>query len=374
MLSLKFLFKTTYCSLNKIEISQKDLIANYRYLSSLNPKIKVTPVLKSNAYGHGIKLVAQILEPLNPPFFCVDSIYEGYLLLRQGIKTPILIMGYVHPESLNTKRLPFSFAVYTKEQLLGIKKYQPQAGIHIFVDTGMHREGVALEELPEFLKKITSLSLNVEGLMSHLAMSDKTNHPFTKLQVRRFEKSQKTVKDIGLYPKWIHLANSSGLVNFKNLKGNLGNMARVGLALYGIDPQGCDKNLKPVLRFLTTLEQIKKIKKGEKIGYDFTFTAQKDMVIGVLPIGYNDGLDRRLSNRGYVSINNIDCRIIGRVSMNITVIDLTGVKNPKVGSTVVVYANDTKDKNSISSAARLCREIPYDLLVHLSPETKRMLV
>lgn len=363
-------FKKQYLPLNTIEVSERALLHNYSYLSNLDNRVQVAPVLKSNAYGHGLEIVGRILDKAEAPFFCVDSIYEGYTLLKAGIKTPILIMGYINPENLKVKKLPFSFAVYDKVQIDAIYKYQPHAGVHIFVDTGMHREGISIEELPLLL--IAAKALRVEGLMSHLATGE--NHERTKSQIEMFEQAQNIVRSAGFKPKWIHIANSSGLLHHKAYHGKIGNLARVGIASYGVDPENKDKNLQPALSFYSTLGQVKKIYKGDKVGYDHTFTAKQDMTIGILSAGYNDGVDRRLSNCGFVSINNTYCPIIGRVSMNLTTVDVSNVKNVKVGDRVTIFSSDRSAKNAVANAAEAAGAISYDLLVKLHASTKRFSV
>lgn len=369
---IKKLFGKDYVPLNKIEISQKKLLDNYSYLSSLNKNLKVAPVLKSNAYGHGTSLVAQILDKVNSPFLCVDSIYEAYELLRSKIKTKILVMGCIESSNLSIKTLPFSYAVYNLEAIRGIAQFQPQAGIHIFIDTGMHREGVPIDELPEFLNEVKRMNLNVEGIMSHFAQAEKPDNPLTISQLKSFEKAQEIVKQYGFNPQWIHACASTGLLNNEHFSSfKIGNMARSGRALYGISPTGDKGKLKPVLRFTTKIVQIKKMKKGAKIGYDFTYTANKNMIIAILPIGYNDGVDRRLSNKGFVTVDNIPCPIIGRVSMNITIIDISSVKDVKIGNEVVIYSNNPNDLNSIENAAKICGTIPYEIAVHFTGTTQR---
>jgi len=373
--NIKNSFARNYKPLNKIEISLSNLKHNYKYLLSINKTIKVAPVLKSNAYGHGIEIVAKELDKFNCPFFCVDSLYEAYKLLKSGIKTPILIMGYINPQSLKTKKLPFSFAVFDYGVILALNKYQPQAKIHIFVDTGMHREGIRIDELPKFLKTIiTKTNLEIEGIMSHFAESENPKNPSTKQQLQNFQKAIAILKKSGVSPKWMHIANSSAILNDKFYKAELGNMARTGIGLYGIDPQGKDKNLKPLLTLKTSISQIKNLQKEEKAGYNFTFTAKENMQIAILPIGYFDGVDRRLSNIGFTLVNGVYCPIVGRVSMNITIIDVSKVTNVKVGQEVIVYSNNPADKNSILNAAKLCNEPAYVLLGNLASPTKRILV
>lgn len=367
---LSFL-KKEYKPLNTIEISQSAFTHNYQYLSK-SSGLAIAPALKSNAYGHGLVLTAKQLDPLGAPFFCVDSIFEAYELLKNNIKTPVLIMGYINPDNLKVKKLPFSFAVSTVEMLETVYKYQPHAGIHVFVDTGIRREGVPMQDLPEFIKFIQSKKgIRIEGLMAHFAASDRFDAQ-TKSQVKNFQSAQKMFENAGIHPKWIHHANSSAVLNYKNYEGKIGNMARVGIALYGIDPE--NKNLKPAMQFSSTISQIKELAKGEASGYDFTFAAKKDMKIGVVSAGYNDGVDRRLSNIGFVKVGKTFCGVVGRVSMNLTVIDLTEVPNPTVGDKVIIYSNNPKDKNVISESAIVSKTIAYDLLVKLSPSTKRIVV
>lgn len=366
-----------YQFLNTIEISKDNLIHNYQYLSHLNPKVKIAPVLKSNGYGHGLLEIAQILDPLKTPFFCVDSLYEAYHLYKASIKTPILIMGYINPENLKVKKLPFSYALFDLELAKVIAKFQPNAGVHIFVDTGMNREGVKTDDLPQFLQQLKKIpNLKVEGLMSHLASAENPNDQITKLQIKNFQKAQEITRKFNFNLKWKHLLASKAVCQAKNYSSmeKYSNLVRVGMAIYGIDPLGITEDLKPILELTSHICQIKKIKKGASVGYGGTFKAKEDFTAGILPIGYNDGVDRRLSNQGFVTINNIPCPIIGKVSMNITTVDLSAVQHPSIDQVVTVYSNNPKDPNSIQNAAKVCQTIPYELLVKLSSSTKRVVV
>jgi alanine racemase len=371
---MSLLLKRKYRTLNIIEISNSALVYNYQYLSE-SSELKISPCLKSNAYGHGISIIGKIVDELNPPFICVDSLYEAYELSKAKVKSHILIMGYVSPISLQTKKLPYSFTVFNRETVDALNKHQPHAAIHIFVDTGMYREGIRIEELSEFIQYVQKhTKLKIEGLMSHFAMSDKYNDPLTKKQITSFGIAQKIVKDMGISVKWVHIANSCGVLNYKYYKGKLGNIARVGKAFYGYDPEKLSNRLKPALVLKTQIAQIKKLKKGEKVGYDFTYTASGDTTIAVLPIGYNDGVERNLSNIGVVTIKGKEYPIIGRVSMNITTIDVGEIKNLEIGDEVTVYSNNPVMNNSIDKAANSAKKITHELLVHLNPSTKRIVV
>jgi len=368
-------FRRNYEPLNRIEISREALINNYQYLSRLNKNLKIAPVLKSNAYGHGINLTAKILDRISAPFFCVDSLFEAYQLSQIKIKTPILIMGFFDPLSLKTKMLPFSFAVFTKEQLFSIIQNQPQAKIHLFIDTGMHREGIHLDELKDYLTIIGKNKLCLEGLMTHLAQSNKPEDKQTKNQLKNFGEARKIAHQMNFFPKWFHLGNSETILKIKHYRNSeIGNLIRSGIALYGIGPSKSNDKLKPVLNLKTKIAQVKKILPREGVGYDFTFLAEKKTEIAVLPIGYADGVDRRLSNLGTVKIGKKYCPIIGRVSMNITTIDVSQVENPRVGREVVVFSDRPEDINSIRNSAKIAKTIPYDLLTRLNPTIKRIII
>lgn len=323
-----------YDNLCRVEIRAKNLVENYKILSK---KLPIAPVLKSNAYGHGLVLAAKILDKLHPPFFCVDSLFEAYELSKAGIKSQILIMGYVSATNLRHKKLSFAFAAYDKENLLNIAKYQPQAEIHLFVDTGMSREGIPLKNLPEIIKVIKRNKIKIAGLMSHPARPG--------AQVTAFHRAQEM-----LPTKWAHMGFS-------------GNVARVGLDLYLTNP---------VLRFMAKIVQSKKIEKGNKVGYDGTFTAKKKMTLALLPAGYNEGIDRRLSNKGVVKIRGKFCPIVGRVSMNLTSVDVSKVPNIKVGDEAIIISDKHSNPNSVINIAKTCKTIPYEILVHIQPSLKRV--
>lgn len=370
---IKKLAGKSYSPLNIVEISKKRLISNFKYLSSINKNIKVAPVLKSNAYGHGIIEVGRILDKLNPVFFCVDSIYEAYQLFDAKIKTPILITGFVDPNNLKVKRLPFSYVVFDLEQFRGILKNQSQAKVHLFIDTGMHREGLRVDELEIFVKQLNNEERSrVEGIMSHLAFSEEPENIDTRKQIVQFKLAIKILKRYSIFPKFIHFGNSSGLLNSRKLGLSFTNVARTGLAIYGISSIS-NSGLKPVLQLKTHVIQVKKIKKGEKVGYDFTYEAKKDGLIAVLPIGYNDGVERRLSDKGIVLIRNKPCPIIGRVSMNLCVVDVSAVKNIRVGDEVIVFSNN-EDENNVVNSAKKADMIPYGILIHLERSTKRKVI
>ena len=374
-----FLRQRSYKNLNKVTVSKKTLLANHSALQKFHPKTVVCPVLKSNAYGHGLKEVASIFDSMKCQFLVVDSLFEAYLLQKLRVRTPVLILGYMLPSSFTAERIPFDITLFDIESAKILNKHQPGCNIHIFVDTGMSREGVRIEDLQQFLTELKKLkNLNVVGLCSHFADADNPNsHQFTDLQVKTYKKALAIVSKHGFSPKWRHISASAG--TFK-VHDQAFNMIRAGLAHYGINPlEGGDDHRKnitlhPVLEFSSTLVQVKKIQKGARIGYNGTYRAEKTMILGLLPAGYYEGVDRRLSNKGYVKIRDQFFPIVGRVSMNMTVIDITKLKQPKVGESVIIYSSKESDQNSITNAAKQASTIPYELLVHIADSVKRVII
>lgn len=365
------LFSQKYHPLNKIILSSNNLASNYNYLSMINSKIKIAPILKSNAYGHGLKEICKLVDQLHPPLICVDSLFEAYELQKISIHSPILIMGFVDPANLKVKKLPFSFSLFDLNLSKALSNFQPNSSVHLFVDTGMNREGIKLSDLRSFIREIKGLDIKIEGLMSHLASADeKKGNSQTQIQIQNFKEAKKICQEEGLNLKWIHQGASAGLLHHQIPDCNL---ARVGLALFGLDPTNLDQNLKPVLSFKTKLIQIKKIRRGESVGYNATFQTKKDTTLGILPVGYFDGVDRRLSNIGAVTIGGVECPIIGRASMNQTTIDVSKVKDPFIGQEVTVFSQNPKDRNSIINSAKICQTIPYELLVKLNPTIRRQI-
>jgi len=341
-----------YQTLNLIEVSKKVLKGNYEYCQKIHFESKICPVLKSNAYGHGLELVGRWLEEeIKPELVAVDSLYEAYRLEKAGIRLPVIILGYTMPENFKIlKRLKFRLPIYDEETLRVLNRWQPGIRVHLKIDTGMSRLGIRWDEVEKFVKKLKRYRLiKVEGIYTHLGQVE------NKKQIKRFKEAIEIFEKEGFRFKWKHVLASNGVEKIFDSEFNL---IRLGLGFYA---------RKPALKLLTRLVQVKTIKKGDWVSYGGIYKAKKKMKIGVLPLGYYDGLDRRLSNKGKVKIAGKECRILGRVCMNLTIVDLSGVRKPLAGQEVVVYEDMKK-------SAKLAGTIPYDLLVGLSETTKRVLV
>jgi alanine racemase len=352
----------------------------------LAPKGRLIPALKSNAYGHGICTVADILESelkagLIPrsaiPFFAIDSYFEAINLRAKGVKTPLLIIAYTRPDVMQDSCLKkISYVVSNIETLEDISRIYKKINIHLKIDTGMHRQGIFPSEIDRAVKIIKSNpNINLEGICSHFADADNADSTFTMEQIKLWnEVVSKFEKIFGNIP-YIHLSNSYGHKYAKDIKANI---SRLGIGLYGLcNNLTDDMSLQPILSMKTILTGIKTINKGDTVGYSNTFTADREMKIANIPVGYSEGLDRQLSNIGFVQVgpNKTLCPIIGRISMNITTIDVSGLKDPKIGDEVIVISDDNGDKNSISGMiGALHNTIEYELLVHIPQHLKRVVV
>jgi len=374
-----------YEPLIKIEISRNRLLHNLDEFRKLDKKNMIAPVLKSNAYGHGLIEIAKILEDakkqnkeLNKtiPFFVLDSYFEALALRSKGIKTPLLIIGYNRPEILLNPNLQnISYAITSLETLQQIQQTKKYINIHLKIDTGMHRQGILIEEIDNALEIINAnKNINLEGICSHFSDSDNTDPEFTKQQISNWNNVVSKLETKYPQIKYFHISNTYGHKYLNSIKSNT---SRLGIGLYGIaEGFDIDINLKPVLEMKTIITGIKKIKKGQTVGYSNTFIAQKDMTIATVPIGYFEGLDRRLSNKGYFTINKegVQSPIIGRVSMNITTIDVSDISNPKIGDEVIVISNNSNNKNSIQGIAKTVETIPYEIVVYIPEHLKRVVV
>jgi len=362
-----------YSPLVTITISKKALLHNIQEFQKLNSSVQIAPVLKSNAYGHGLVHVAEILDTHNEithsiPFLIVDSYFEAITLRAEGIKKPLLIIGYTPSETILSSKLKnIAFGVINIQTLTELsERADSKVSIQLKIDTGMNRQGIQVEELDAAISHIKSNHhLHLQGIFSHFADADSTDPTFTDSQITAWDVCVEKV--LSEFPKlqYYHLSNTAGQVHGQKIKANV---ARLGLGLYGIQqnaPIDEKVHLIPALELKTIVSGVKKIEPGDKIGYNGTFTAQNPMTIATIPVGYFEGLDRRLSNKGFVKIGAHFAPVVGRISMNITVIDISSIPDVRLNDEVTVISSSLTDKNSLEQCAHLCETIPYELLVHL---------
>lgn len=377
---LKFLRKikksfSHYHPAVEILISKTNLLGNLKEYKCRYPKLSFAPVLKSNAYGHGLTQIAQILDKEEIAFFVVDSLYEAMVLRNEGVKSQILVIGYASTENINSSKLAkVSFTVISLEQLQELAKTtRTIKKIHLKIDTGMHRQGILLNQIEEAIKIFKDRQfLQLEGVCSHLADADNTDETFTKFQIDQWEKVVRIFKQNFQTITFFHISNSAGTHYSQQIYANV---ARLGIGLYGINNLPKAKlNLKPVLQMQSIISSLKIISAGEYVGYNITYKTEKNIKMATVPVGYFEGVDRRLSNCGVFKINNHYCPIIGRVSMNITSIDVSSVPEVKLGDKAIIISNNKDDVNSIENIAKLVHTIPYEILVHIPQHLRRTIV
>lgn len=372
-----------YQTLNEITVNSTALINNFNYFKKLNPNCELCPVLKSNAYGHGLSPTAQIVDiHLKTPYIMVDSLYEAYELLKQKTKTPIMIMGYTDPQNYTTwKKLPFTFTVYDIQSLKILNKYQPNAKIHIKLDTGMCRLGIQKENINEFISVLKNCKkLKIEGVYSHLSQADNPKKiTFTKNQIKLFKKMVSIFEDSSFTFKYKHISATSGA---SIIKDPYFNMIRIGLGFYGYSPFGAHTtigrnqrlSLKPALTLTSRLALIKQIYVGNQIGYSGTYTAKQDEVIGIITAGYNEGLSRNLSNNTSFLLHDIRCPIVGNISMNMTTIKIPRTISANIGDKVTIISSNPNDPCSIYKLTSTLNTIPYTILTGLHSSIKRRII
>jgi len=360
--------KYNYENLVNINIYKDNLLFNYTYFKKLT-KLLVAPVLKSNAYGHGLILTAKVFDKFLLPFFVVDNYSEAFILNNEKIKNKILIAGYTDIKNILQNKLKNTiYSVGNIEQLnsLIINCFK-KTYIDIKVDTGMNRQGLVLNDYLQILIKIKeNKNLVLHGVFSHLA--DINNKLLLKMQIKNWNLIQAyTNKFYSNVVYHLGSTSSAGIVNtFKS------NVLRLGLGLYGYDPNLINStDIMPALEIISILTNIKMVNKGDFIGYNSTFKANEHMVLGTVPVGYYEGVDLRLSNSGFFYYKLTPCKIVGRVSMNISIFDITNINKPKISEKIEIISKNKYNKNSVINICKQINTIPYEILVKIPLNLKR---
>ncbi len=353
------------------EINLDNLAFNFKSVKQfVGAKLNYMAVVKADGYGHGAVNCARRLEQADIDWFGVALPEEGLELRENGIKKPILCLGsfWAGQENLLLENdlTPVIYRLDIAEKFnRAANDKKTIADVHIKIDTGMGRIGVRFDEVKDFaesLKKFTNL--RVDGIMTHFATADNlSENDFTNEQIRRFDEAVLIFEEKGFRPRYKDLANSPAAVAHQNSRGNL---VRIGGILYGLGddvlPKEIEKPaLKPVLSLHTRIAYLKKVPKGETLGYSRSFTTEKDSLIATLPIGYQDGITRRLSNKGRVLINGSFAPIVGRISMDWTILDVTDIPNVKINDEVILIGEENDKKITAEELARLTETISYEI-------------
>jgi len=363
----------------KVEIDLSALESNYTLLRShIGEKIKLSGVVKGNAYGHGIVEISKKLENLKTHTLSVAYTSEGMLLRKAGIKTSILLIGPLSNEDFpELQAYNLTPTVYDFESLKGLSSYANKENftfkVHLKMDSGMSRLGFRLNEISELIDCLKANSnVKIEGISSHFLESENIDSEVTHAQHMRFmEFSSKLEKEFS-FQAIKHIANSAAVISSNDFHPD---MVRCGLVLYGYsslnDPE-VDKKLKKVLRLKSEVSTIKNVSKGDYVGYSRGFIAKKNLTIAIIPVGYADGYLRKYSKLGYVLIKGSKCPTIGHVCMDMIFCDVSHIEDPKIGDEVILIGKQGSEEISAIDYAKACNTIPYEILTSISERVPRV--
>lgn len=343
----------------------------------LPPGVDIIAVVKANAYGHGAVEVARALAAAGARRFAVAYVEEGLLLRDAGIAAPILLLGPTPPEAAEevvAHRLSpvvFDLALAERLSAAAVRAGCPVA-VHLEVDTGMARQGVSPPEAPAMAGKLAHLpGLRLEGLMSHFATADAEDLSAARQQLALFLDVDRAIRAAGIPISWRHLANSAGLLGLPEAHLEL---VRPGILLYGYPPSprwAGRAPLRPALTLRTRIAALRQVPRGQGISYGHTFVAPHDLRVATLPIGYADGLSRHLSNRGAVLVRGRRAPILGRVCMDVTLVDVTNIPGAAVGDEVIVIGRQGESSITADEVAAAAGTISYEILAGIGPRVPR---
>jgi alanine racemase len=366
---------------NEVTIDLGALRHNFFEIKRLaGPHTKVLAVVKSDAYGHGMVPVARTLESAGVNCLGVFEVEEGVELRKAGCGVPILIMMGVLLDEVSAvvayDLIPALFQIDVGEELSRISAEQGRVTpVHVKVDTGMTRLGVWYEDLPRFLEKLLPLKgIEVKGVFSHLAVADQPDDPYTDEQIRRFLEAVEFCRLNRGFHGDVHVANSGALLGSKGL--DLG-MTRPGILLYGSPPAegwAAAASFKPVMTFKSKVIQIKTVPPGTSVSYGCTYTTQERATIATVPVGYDDGYSRLLSNKGEVLIHGQRVPVVGRVCMNLTMVDVSSVSDVVVGDEVVLLGSQGKERITAEEIATRIETISYEVYCTFGKSNRRIYI
>jgi len=369
-----------------VEISKSALIYNFKQFTKIiGPKVKLLVAVKANAYGHGLVDVSRILEKNNVDFLGVNSLEEAEILRRHKIHSPILIMGYIRLNHL--KKLEelahVSIVTYNKETVYKLGRLKKKIKIHLKLETGTARQGIYPKDLPNFINIIKKFpNIEIEGIYTHFAnIEDTLNHGFAFEQLKIFQNTIISLAKQGINVPFKHSACSAATILYPETHFDL---VRAGIGIYGLwsshETQLTAKNrhknifFKPVLSWKSVIAQVKRVKSGSTIGYGRTEKVFRDSKIAVIPVGYFDGYDRGLSSIGNVLIKGQRVKIMGRICMNMLMVDVTDINNVKLEDEAVLIGKQGREAITVEEIANKINTINYEVVSRINPFIQRVVV
>jgi alanine racemase len=376
------------------EISSRALHANMRWLRErVGKAVKLGVVVKSDGFGHGMVVCAREFVAAGADWLIVNFAYEAVQLRQAGIAAPIYICGNVSaaqaPLIAQTRA---RVVLYDAEVALALAKAGRDAGVvipvHLKIETGTHRQGLQTKEALKLAELVSQLEgIELEGISTHYAdIEDTTDHRFAMSQLAQLQSAQQTFQAAGFAVPMVHSANSAATILWNQTHGSL---VRVGLAAYGLWPSketyvkvlqasaegdGFVPNLQPVLSWRSRVVQVKDVPIGGYVSYGRTFRATYPMKVAVLPLGYHEGYDRRLSNLSYVLINGMRSPVRGRICMNMFMVDVTHIPNVEVGSIATLLGADGEEQITAEQLAAWMGTINYEVVARIHASQPRILM
>ncbi len=376
------------------EISRSNLLHNFRLMRALAAPAELLVVVKANAYGHDCVACAPVLAAEGAKWLGVTSVEEGILVRVACPDVEILSMGGLwRGEAAGVVTHSITPVVWESTHLDEAARAGRPLSLHLEIDTGMSRQGVRPGDLPALLDKLQSMpALRLDGVLTHFHSPEILDCPANAEQFARFETAMELIAARGLRPRWIHAGNSASL--FEPGAAALVRLAekhaaramqRPGLALYGYAPRfaggkqpecvpECVNDLKPVLAWKSRVISLRTIQPGEIAGYCATFRATRNTKLALLPVGYADGLNRLLSNRGAVLIRGQRASIAGRISMDLTIVDVTDVPGIEIGDEAVLIGAQDQQSITAYDHADIAGTIPYEILCNIGARVPRIMV
>lgn len=344
----------------------------------VGPQIKILGIVKADAYGHGDCEVSRVLLNNGVEMLGIAILEEGIQLRDKGIKAPLLILGGIFEEQIDTLiHYDLTPTVYDLKLAEVLSKkatyFNKKLKVHVYVDTGMGSIGVKHDNTVEFVKFVKNLkNILIEGIYTHCSSSDEKDSAFTNLQIKRFRGVLDALDTIKVRIPLRHMANSGAILGYPE---SYFNTVRPGLSLYGLYPSedvSRDIGIRPVMSFKTRIIHIKDMESGDVVGYSKVYRIAKPTRVATLPLGYDDGYNRLLSNQGEVIIRGKRASIIGRVCMDQCFVNVTNIKDVSVGDEVVLYGSQAQETISVESIAKQLNTIPYEVTCSISKRVPRI--
>jgi alanine racemase len=372
--------------LSWIEIDASRLRSNIdAFRNAAGPGTSIMAVIKANAYGHGLEIVVPVAAE-RADWLGVNCIDEALTITRLGIQKPVAILGHTPIDQLeavakNGYRQVLYRLDVAKALSESAQKHRTSARVHLKIETGTNRQGIRLTDLPGFIGELARLpGIEVEGAYTHFANIEDTLDPsFAESQVRKFKEALGMLERAGIRPAQIHASATAGTLLYPEMSFS---MVRVGIGTYGIWPsretqlaareRGKKPSLAPVLTWKTRVAQVKEVQAGDYVGYGLTYRTSRPMKLVVLPIGYYDGYDRKLSNSGRALVHGQPASVIGRVAMNMTMLDVTDI-GADVDDEVVLIGRQGNAEIRVEELAEKIGSIPYEVLARINPLITRVL-